>query len=130
MTLRSLCLSLSLVLCAGLFAPPATAQVLYGSIVGAVEDQSGLVVPNATITLTSNATGVSRETTSDEQGRFSLLNLLTGIYQLKAVAAGCRPVAHTDVEVAINTVTRQAFRLEVGAVTEQVTVAGTAAALQ
>jgi hypothetical protein len=117
-------------LLAGWLAQPAWTQVLYGSIVGAIDDQSGSVVPNANVTLTSKTTGVTRETTSDEQGRFSLLNVLPGSYDLKVAANGFRTVTRTNIEVVINTVTRQEIRLEVGALTEQVTVAATAASLQ
>ena len=41
---------------------------------GAIEDQSNAVVPKASVTITNKATGVTRDTTSDDQGRFSVLN--------------------------------------------------------
>ena len=66
-------------------AQPAAAQVLYGSIVGSVEDQSGALVPNAAITLTSQDTGVKRETMTDVGGRYSLLNVLPGAYELRII---------------------------------------------
>ena len=97
---------------------------------GAIEDQSGSVVPKASVTIVNKGTGTTRETASDEQGRFSLLNLLPGTYDLKIAAAGFKTVNRTDVEVAINTVTRQEFRLEVGSINEQVTVEANAATLQ
>ena len=111
-------------------AKPAAAQVLYGSIVGTVEDQSGAVVPKATVTISNKATGQTREAASDDGGRFSLLNVTAGLYDLKVSAQGFRTTTKTDIEVAINTVTRADMRLEVGAVTEQVTVQATAAVLQ
>ncbi|MDP3000400.1 MAG: carboxypeptidase regulatory-like domain-containing protein [Bryobacterales bacterium] len=111
-------------------AKPAAAQVLYGSLVGTVEDQSGAVVPKATVTIINKAIGQTREAASDDGGRFSLLNVLAGTYDLKVSAQGFRTTTKTDVEVAINTVTRADMRLEVGAVTEQVTVQATAAVLQ
>lgn len=111
-------------------AAPASAQVLYGSIVGTVTDQTDAVVPKATVTITNKATGLSRETTTDEAGRYSLVNVLAGTYDLKVTASGFRVATRTDVTVTINTVSRVDMRLEVGAVTEQVTVAATAALLQ
>ena len=51
-------------------AEPAAAQVLYGSIVGTVADPTGALVPKATVSITNTATGASRETTSDEAGRY------------------------------------------------------------
>jgi outer membrane receptor protein involved in Fe transport len=108
----------------------AAAQVLYGSIVGAVVDQSDAVVPYAVVTITNTATGLGRETRTDAAGRYSFVNVLPGVYDLKISAEGFRTVSRSDVTVTINTVTRVDMRLEVGAVTEQITVAASAAALQ
>jgi hypothetical protein len=121
---------LAVLVITGLLAIPASAQVLYGSLVGAIDDPSGSIVPKASVTITNRATGVTRSTTSDEQGRFSLLNVLPGTYDLKVTAAGFRTTNRTDIEIAINSVARQDIRLEVGAVNEQVTVEASAAALQ
>jgi len=58
---------LVLLLCTA--AAPSHAQVLYGSIVGTVEDPSGAVVPKAMITIANKQTGLTRDTTSDDAGR-------------------------------------------------------------
>ncbi len=113
-----------------LAARQAEAQVLYGSIVGTVEDQTGAVVPNATVNIVNNATGLSRETSTDEGGRYLLQNVLPGSYELKVTAAGFRTLTRSDVVVSINTVTRVDLRLELGLVTEAVTVAAAATMLQ
>ncbi len=109
---------------------PVHAQVLYGSIVGTVEDPTGAFIPGATITLTSAETGVTREAIADQHGRYSILNVLPGVYSLKFTAQGFRTLTRTDVEVSINTITRVDVRLDVGQVTEQVTVSAQALALQ
>jgi outer membrane receptor protein involved in Fe transport len=114
----------------GLLAAPAAAQVLYGSLVGTVTDATDAVVPKATVTITNKATGVSRETTSDEAGRYALLSALAGSYDLKVAASGFKTLTRTDVTVTINTVSRLDLRLEVGTLTEQVTVQASAALLQ
>jgi hypothetical protein len=111
-------------------ARPASAQVLYGSLVGTIQDQSGAVVPKAEITITNKGTGLTRTTAADDAGRFSLLNIMAGTYDLKVSAPGFRTSTKTDIEISINTVIRADMRLEVGAVSEQVTVAATAAVLQ
>jgi outer membrane receptor protein involved in Fe transport len=111
-------------------AAPASAQILYGSIVGTVTDQTDAVVPKATVTITNRATGASRETTTDEAGRYSLPTVLAGTYDLKVTASGFKTQTRTDVTVTINTVSRVDVRLEVGGLTEQVTVAAAAALLQ
>ncbi len=59
----SACLSITLFLLSVLAGPaPVSAQVLYGSIVGNVFDESGSAVPGATVTITTGGTGASRET--------------------------------------------------------------------
>jgi len=95
-----------------------------------VTDQTEAVVPGAQVTITSTGTGLTRETTTDEGGRYSFVNVLAGTYEAKITASGFRPVTRTAVEVTINTVTRVDVKLEVGAITEQVTVAAAATQLQ
>ncbi len=109
---------------------PIAAQVLYGSILGTVEDPSGSVVAGAKIVLTNKATGATRDGQTDASGRYSLLNVPAGPYELKVSAPGFRTWVRTDLEVAINTVTRADARLEVGQTTEQITVTAEALALQ
>src|SRR5713226_9941667 len=87
---RVSCVLMLALLGAGALVQPISAQVLYGSVVGTVEDQSGAVVPNATVTMTNKQTGVTRETTSDAGGRYSVVNVLPGGYELKVTATGFR----------------------------------------
>jgi hypothetical protein len=68
--------------------------------------------------------------TADDAGRYSILNVLAGSYEMKVTATGFRTLTRTDVEVAINTVTRVDAKLEVGAVTEEVTVNAAMVTLQ
>src|SRR5919198_5430877 len=66
----------------------ASAQVLYGSVVGTVTDQVGAVVPGATIKVTNTATGLTRQVTADVAGSYSITNLLEGDYELTVSASG------------------------------------------
>ncbi len=125
-----LILFLTLITVSSVLSQPARAQVLYGSIVGTVLDPSGGVVPGAAITVSNAATGLVRETRADEAGRFSLMNVLPGTYELKVTANGFRQYSRKGVEVTINTVTRADVRLEVGTLAEAVTVAAAAVMLQ
>jgi hypothetical protein len=128
---HTLFLRLSLLLAlALLLARPIHAQVLYGSIVGSVVDQSNATVPGAAVVIVSKTTGLTREAKTDPAGRYSFVNVLPGIYDLKVSASGFRAVSMEDIPVTINTVSRVDMRLELGAVTEQITVAASAAALQ
>jgi hypothetical protein len=108
----------------------ASAQVLYGSVVGAVLDPSEAAVPNATVQLISKETGLSRDGKSDSNGRYSFVNVLPGAYSLRVTAGGFRAVTREELAVVINTVARADVRLQVGDVTEQITVSGAATALQ
>ncbi len=113
-----------------IFSQGVSAQVLYGSIVGTVEDPTGAVIPGATLSLTHVATGNVREITTDNQGRYTAVNMPAGSYTVVATAPGFRTLTRTGVEVTINSVTRANLRLEVGQISEQVTVSGTLATLQ
>ena len=114
----------------GVTARPLTAQVLYGSIIGMITDQSDSVVPAAKVTLTSKETGVSREVSADDAGRYSFVNVLPGKYDAKVVATGFRTHAQTDIDVTPNTVGRIDLKLEVGQLTETISVEATTAQLQ
>jgi Carboxypeptidase regulatory-like domain len=116
---------------AALLAPqPAAAQVLYGSVVGTVTDQSDAVIPDAVVALTNKQTGQARQAITDAGGRYSLGNVQPGIYDLKVTAKGFRTHAQMDLTVSPDTVGRVDVKLEVGQVNEQVTVEATAAVLQ
>src|SRR3954447_13492109 len=109
---------------------PLQAQVLYGSIVGTVTDQSSAVIANAQIKAVNPATGETRETTTDDAGHFTLSNLIPGSYDIRVSAPSFRTYTRTDVTASVNTVSRVDVQLEVGGTNQEVTVAATAAMLQ
>src|SRR5690348_1501819 len=111
-------------------AQGADAQVLYGSVSGTVSDQSGAAVPKAHLTLTNRATGVARETDADENGHYQITDLPPGSYDLKVTGSGFRPLTQTNLSVAANTVTNADSKVEVGAVSEQITVEASTVSLQ
>ena len=118
------------VLALAFWTPRAHAQVLYGSIVGTVLDQTGAAVPSATVTITNKETQQSRETATDDGGRYSFVNVLPGTYDIKVSATGFRVLTQSDIAVTQNTVSRADLKLEVGQLTEQVTVEASATLLQ
>src|SRR5258708_10199348 len=71
-----------LAISAVVFLPYSFAQKTTGDIKGTVTDSSGAAVPGGALTLTDQATGASRKTTSDAQGSFSFLDLPVGNYTL------------------------------------------------
>src|SRR6266550_3139880 len=111
-------------------ARPASGQVLYGSMVGIVTDQSGAVVPEAAVTVTNTSTGLSRQTMTNEVGYYSIPNLLEGAYDLSVSASGFRPYVQQSIRVAINAVTRVDATIQVGALSEEVRVEATSPLLQ
>ena len=70
----------------GYAARTASAQVLYGSIVGTLTDETGAVVPKATVTVKNTATGLSRQATANDAGYYSFQNLPEGVYDLSVSA--------------------------------------------
>src|SRR6266567_782390 len=108
----------------------ASAQVLYGSIVGTVTDPTRSAISKAAVTVTNTSTGLSRQASADEAGYYSIPNLPQGTYDLSVSAAGFKPLTERNINVLINTVTRVDLGLEVGALSESVTVEASAAQLQ
>src|SRR6266542_18765 len=108
----------------------AEAQVLFGSVSGTVTDQSGAAVSKAHGVITNKATGVQKETNTDENGHYNITDLPPGFYNLTLTAGGFKPLTQTDVTVAANVVTHVNLSLQVGSVNEQVTVEASAAILQ
>ena len=100
------------------------------SIVGTLTDETGAVVPGAVVTVKNTSRGLSREATTDETGHYAIQNLLEGVYDLSVNASGFKPYTQTGVEVSINSVTRADIRVQVGAITDQVTVEGSSQVLQ
>ena len=88
--MRKIVITLLSVAALGLWNRPACAQVLYGSIVGTVQDESGAAVPNATISMVDNATTQSRATVSSDEGAFALTDVAAGSYTLTVTAKGFR----------------------------------------
>ncbi len=114
-------LSLLIGLCVA-FTPSRTpAQVLTGSIEGAVKDEQGAVVAGAEITATQTETNLTRKLTSNEAGFFRLEQLPIGRYRLLVSRQGFRQVA-TDVQVTLGSPVTVNVDLPVGATTETLVV--------
>src|SRR5206468_8934104 len=75
----------------------ATAQIS-----GAVQDQSGAVLPGVEVTATQTSTGVSRATVTNETGYYALPNLPLGPYRLEASLPGFRTYVQTGIVLQVN----------------------------
>src|SRR5688500_7587961 len=120
---------LTLMFCA-VAAPPANAQVRYGSIVVEVTDQSGGAVPGADVTVTQSGTGLTRNGISNDVGLATLATLPPGSYEVKVSLAGFKEFVTSGVTVSEDSVVRVGSLLEVGQVTDTVTVTAGVAVLQ
>ena len=119
----------------GLFAViaciiPLSAQVSTADILGTVTDTSGAVLVGAKVTVENPATNISRTSTTDSSGNYSVVLLPAGRYNIKVENAGFRVANLTSVVLATGDRSRQDVRLEVGQATESVQVSAQAAALQ
>jgi hypothetical protein len=99
-----------------------------GSISGTVVDPTGKTVPGVKITLTSENTKEIREATSNEAGTISLVALPPDIYSIKVEHSGFKTFRRTGIVVTANErIALGEIPLQVGAVTETVTVSAQAA---
>ncbi len=123
---RLVLLSLALMLVTIIATQFAQAQVLYGSLVGRVEDPSGALLPGASVTVTNKDTGQQRETTADDSGSYAFRDLQAGVYDLKVIQSGFKSYLKAGVIVTLNNVAREDVQMEVGGAAETVTVTPTA----
>ena len=114
----------------GLIAPSATAQLIQGGIDGLVTDTTDAAIVGAEVTITNEDTGQVRETTTGAAGNYSFATVNTGNYTVTVRSDGFQASTTTGVVVSQNNVTRVNASLEIGQVTEVVTVEASAATLQ
>jgi hypothetical protein len=122
---RRIWLSLSL----SLLSASAVLAQTSGQISGHVSDSTGAVIPRVAITLTNAATGAARSTFTTSAGDYEFPDVQPGNYSLQAT----HPDFKTDtaqLELQVQQSLRQDFTLEVGQVTQSVTVEASAALLQ
>ena len=118
------------VLIASLAPMSASAQILYGGLVGNVTDESQAAVPGASVTVTHEQTGAVRTTETTEEGVYRVPTIPPGRYTVAVQADGFRAFEQRAVEVSVNNLTRVDVGLQIGQVTEQVTVEASAVQLQ
>ena len=110
--------------------PLLLAQVEQGTIVGYVKDNSGAAVPGARVEITSLDTGISSETKTDESGAYRSIPLRVGRYSVAAEFEGFKRAVQTGITLEVNQQALVELVLEIGAVSEEVTVTAEAPLLQ
>lgn len=113
-----------------LFGPVSLhAQQSTGTILGTVLDSSGAAVPGAQITITNQDTGTVRNVVSTADGLYNVPQVAAGNYTIEATAQGFGPAEVKDVTVIVATDTRVDLKLQVGSVSQTVTVSEASAPL-
>lgn len=96
-----------------------------GLIVGTVSDSSGAVLPSTSVVALAEQTGVKTETSTDDQGRFSLPRLPVGLYRLEASRQGFRRFVSENIRLDADQTRSAAIVLDIGEVSQAVQVSGT-----
>src|SRR3954463_15792224 len=120
------------ILAAGcLLASPALAgQIAAGEIFGVVRDPAGAAVPGATVVVTDLDDSAARIVRSGGEGLYTATGLAPGDYRVAVEMSGFKPVRHTGIHVSIGQKVQLDLELEVGGVSEQVTVREDASTLR
>jgi hypothetical protein len=108
---------------------PAQNVVLSGALSGRITDQTGAVVPRASVVVRNLATGVNQSAETNREGLYQLPALMPGAYSITASQKGFRTV-QVLVQVRVGSTTLQDVKLQVGAGSDQVKVIGTAPLLR
>lgn len=118
-TLRKVLVTLSL-----LFALVGSmaAQTVTGALHGRVSDASQAVIPGVTVKAVSAETSLAREAVTDDGGYYSFEALPPGVYDISAEIIGFKKAVRPSVQLTVGQPVRVDLRLEVGEVSELVTV--------
>src|SRR5260370_22946717 len=109
----------------------AAAQQVTGSIPGTVTDPSGSAIVGATVRLVSEQTGAIRTVAADAEGNFVFTAVNAGMYTVGAEQAGFKQFQKTGLELSPGSnIAMGILKLEVGAVSESVTIRAEGAMVQ
>lgn len=106
------------------------AQAPYGSIVGRVLDSAEARVPEARVLATNLATSVQTEARTNAEGNYELRTLVPGLYRVGVEMKGFKRLEREPIEVRVGDVLTLDVTLELGEITERVTVTSEAPLLE
>ena len=98
-----------------------------GAIGGTVFDQSGAVIPDASVTAHDNGTNADHTVTTDASGSFRIVNLNPAVYTVTVIAKGFETFKDEQITVTVGSISTVLPHLTVGATAQTVTVTGAAA---
>src|SRR5215203_4367846 len=102
-------------------AAPASAQTYQGAIRGLVRDAQG-VIPGVEVTIVNEETSAVRTVMTNEVGEYAIPSVLPGTYTIRATLAGFKTEERKALKLATQQQIVQDFTLEIGTLSEQVTV--------
>ena len=109
---------------------PAYADDLYASIRGTVVDPSGAVVPDAKLTATNIATGLSYSANSSKDGLFAFLQLPIGDYSVRVEKSGFKTFTEGHIHLDLDQIFNLKATMELGVVSDTVTVEANSAQVE
>ena len=112
-----------------LLATTAAAQTS-ATISGTVDDPNRSVLPGVTVTVRNVGTSLSRTVATNAEGRYVIAGLPPGVYELRAELASFKPHVRRDLQLTIAQALVVNITLEVGGLSEEVTVTGDTLARQ
>ena len=92
------------------------------SISGTVQDTSGAVVPNVTVTVVNQQTNLTRSVSSNSAGNYLISDLPIGFYDLSATGSGFKKFLLTKIEVTVGQQVSIPVKMDIGSVNESITV--------
>jgi hypothetical protein len=119
---RLIAASAAVVLLALVPGRAAFAQAVYGSIAGTVTDPSDAALPGVTVTATSVERRTTHTAVTSGDGFYLIERLVPGTYEVKAELSNFKAAVVSAVRVSVDTQTKVDMGLELGALTEAVTV--------
>ena len=105
-----------------LISAPAAAQQGTADLRGRVVDQQGAVLPGVTVTARHQESGLFRDSVTGTDGSFLMSGMTPGMYEVSAELSGFKKYTQRDVRLEVGRATPLEFKLEVGGLTEEVTV--------
>jgi hypothetical protein len=122
-----MCVRLLLVISASISFLPAQTT---GSIEGTVSDPSQLAIPNAAVTVRQEQTGVETRTTTNGSGYYLFADLPGGVYEIGVSQQGFKAYSVHGVKLDIASRVRRDVTLEIGSVSDSITVQASAAQVE
>src|SRR5712691_13051347 len=105
-----------------LFSLTLFAQANFGRILGTVTDQTGAVLPSATVSIIDTQRGLARTLTTDQAGEYNAPNLIPGTYTVRVAVQGFKVLDRQNVLMEVGKEVRVDLTPEPGSQTQSVTI--------